>query len=91
MKNIARVLLLGLLTISAQAQNPQPPPEWKVTLQVVDETEQPVQDAEAKVAYHVKPPPGQSTAMDRVVGHTDAEGYFTATGRAQYKLYCSAT
>lgn len=66
------------------------PPEWQVTIKVVDEAGIPVGGADVQVGYFVTPPKNESNEMTSRQGKTDTNGLFVATGRSQYMLYCSA-
>jgi hypothetical protein len=58
-------------------------PEWKVTVKVIDEENQPVTNATVKVWYHVPPPSGQSIAMTNKTGLTDGNGVFFASEQSK--------
>lgn len=70
------VTLLGVLVVAAnciQAQIPNiPTPEWKVTLKVVDDANNPVSDAKATVGY---------LFTNQIMGLTDTNGIFIASHR----------
>lgn len=68
MKTLLNIILLALGTICASAQT-ETAREWKVTLNVVDETGQPVAGVETSVNY----------LTNRIVGYTDANGIFIAS------------
>jgi hypothetical protein len=63
------------------------PPEWKITLHLVDEAGQPVREAQTTVGY-IKP--GTSSDIERITGSNDDNGSFTASGRSWARLYFSA-
>ena len=69
-------ILVGALVIAtncAQAQMQNiPTPEWRVTLKVVDDVDNPVVGAKAVVGYHF---------TNQIVGLTDTNGIFTASHR----------
>ncbi len=89
MKTIRMFIVIIVTTIScARAEVPiLVPPEWKITLRVVDEAGQPVSDVQTIVGY-VKP--GTSSDIERITGNTDTGGTFTASGRSWARLYFSA-
>ncbi len=64
-----------------QAQNDPLLHEWKATLSIVDDNNQPVPGAEATIIYSVVPPPGQVVAGAQAKGLTDSNGVFTASHR----------
>jgi hypothetical protein len=84
MKTTMSLLVASIaLTGCAQMQTITPP-EWKVTLRVVDESGQPVAKAKAEVEY-IKP--GTSGTALRLDGLTDTNGQFSATERSWGRLY----
>jgi hypothetical protein len=83
MKTILILIALGVAAIGC-AQIPFLAPEWKITMQVVDETGRPISDAQASVGY-VKPNSGDQA--DSIDGNTDTNGLFTASGRSYSRLY----
>lgn len=90
MKTILSLIVIAVTAVGyAQAQFSIPvPPEWKVTLQAVNESGQPVAGAQAEVES-IKP--GTSDEAVRVDGNTDTNGLFTATGRSWGRLYLHMT
>jgi hypothetical protein len=83
MKPILILIALGIAAIGC-AQTPFLAPEWKVTVQVMDETGHSVPDAQASIGY-VKP--HSVDVADSVDGKTDTNGLFTASGRSYSRLY----
>jgi hypothetical protein len=80
MNKLIWLTMMGALAGSAYAQNSKPTaPEWKATVKVIDEENQPVTNANVKVWYHISPPRGQSIAMTNKTGVTDPSGVFTAS------------
>jgi hypothetical protein len=57
----------------------KPRPAWSATVTVVDETSQPVADADVEISYYVEPPPGQTVAGGSTHGSTDKSGTFHAS------------
>src|SRR6266568_326758 len=91
MKRIPCLMVLATALSHACAQNTnQPPREWKVILNVVDEAQQPVPGAEVKIWYHVRPAEGETIAFDKRVGITDSNGVFSASGPPSFELPCEA-
>ena len=88
MKSIS-ILLLSLLNLTSGCGQILIP-EWKVTVQVVDEANRPEPGADAEVWYSAPPRRGSSVGHDKVVGRTDTNGLFTASGRSQFDLVYSA-
>ena len=70
-------LILALVVSCVCGQiPPQPLPEWKITVKVVDESSQPVGGADVEVSYYVKPPPERTEAGESIHGPTDTNGVF---------------
>lgn len=82
MKTLLALIIVWIATLSF-GQIPIPP-EWKVTLKVIDEAGQPLADANADVES-IKP--GTSGEAVKYDGKTDTNGFFTATGRSWGRLY----
>jgi len=89
-QNISGLLAIFLASCGAAQNTPLLAPEWKITLEVVDESGRPLKDAQAEVGHYAPPPPGKEEHMARHRGVTDTNGLFVATGRAQDRLYCNA-
>jgi hypothetical protein len=86
------ICLLSAITAfgSAHAQDAQVP-EWRITVQVVDEANQPVTNATVKVAWHILPPPDQSIALTNVSGLTDQNGVYATVQRSgSIEVMCGA-
>ena len=81
MKHICLALMM-LAASDILAQTTPPEHEWHVTLQVVDETSQPVAEANAGVGYFY----GQNATASSVDGFTDTNGIFTASHLAKSGL-----
>jgi hypothetical protein len=74
MKKIIFLFFAAAFSMCATAQN-----EWHVTLKIVDESGQPVENADVQIWYYVPPPPDQNEASEKIEGFTDANGVFTAS------------
>ena len=83
MKTILTLITVAITTVGC-AQIPFVAPEWKVTVQAVDETGRSVPDVQASVGY-VKPHSGDRA--ESIDGRTDTNGIFTASGRSYSRLY----
>ncbi len=81
MKNILCLIIFLAAVGCGQAQNDPLLHEWKATLTIVDDNNQPVSGAEAVIIYSVAPPPGQAVAGAQAKGLTDSNGVFTASHR----------
>jgi hypothetical protein len=80
MKKLAYQLIAVSTIVCACAQTLTPPKlEWRATVKVVDEANQPIVGASVEVWYYVKPPPGQSEASEKITGLTDTNGNFSTT------------
>ncbi|MGH7991465.1 MAG: carboxypeptidase-like regulatory domain-containing protein, partial [Limisphaerales bacterium] len=74
-------ILIALIANCVVAQHAPSYPEWKATVKVLDESGQPIGNADVSIWYYVTPTNGASEASARTTGKTDANGVFNASGR----------
>jgi hypothetical protein len=77
MKKIICLIIAGITINCAKAQLLGH--EWKATLKVVDESNQPVAGANVEAWYYVRPTPANPNIAEKIEGLTDINGLFTAS------------
>jgi hypothetical protein len=84
MKTILLLLIITITSVGSAQTSILVPPEWKVTLHIVDEVGQPVGDAQVEVGYIKPNSDDRSSSID---GRTDTNGLFVASGHSYSRLY----